>query len=213
MEEPQEIETLLPWHAIGTLSRHDAQRVEAALKADSELARRFEMVREEQVEAIHLNEMLGAPSARAMEKLFAAIDQEALVARRSSFQLGARLSAFIANVSPRALAWSASAAAVVLVLQGGLITSLMQERLDADLASYRDVNLTGPTGLVSFAPQASATDIEKFLDAYKATLIDGPKNGYFRFRISGVASKDDLTKVVVKMQHEKTVVAFVSVSQ
>ena len=70
------IEKLLPWHATGTLSRRDADRVEQALADDCELARRYDLVREELAETIHLNETLGAPSARAMEKLFAAINAE-----------------------------------------------------------------------------------------------------------------------------------------
>src|SRR6185312_14025772 len=45
--ERQEIEELLPWHAAGTLSRRDAQRVEEALANDPELARRYAMVRDE----------------------------------------------------------------------------------------------------------------------------------------------------------------------
>ena len=74
--ERQEIESLLPWHAAGTLCLRDAERVERALAEDGELAHRYELVREELAETIRLNERLGAPSARAMEKLFAAIDAE-----------------------------------------------------------------------------------------------------------------------------------------
>jgi anti-sigma factor RsiW len=74
--ERYEIEALLPWYAAGTLSRHDADRVEQALAGDPELARRYDLVRQELAETIHLNETLGVPSARAMEKLFAAIDAE-----------------------------------------------------------------------------------------------------------------------------------------
>src|SRR5215510_15076012 len=74
--DANEIEALLPWHAAGTLGHRDAERVEAALATDAELARQYELVREELAETIHLNESLGAPSARAMEKLFAAIDAE-----------------------------------------------------------------------------------------------------------------------------------------
>jgi len=70
------IEKLLPWHATGTLSRCDADRVEQALAGDRELARRYELVRRELAETTRLNETLGAPSARAMEKLFAAINAE-----------------------------------------------------------------------------------------------------------------------------------------
>jgi hypothetical protein len=53
-----------------------------ALASDRELARRYELVRQELAETIHLNETLGAPSARAMEKLFAAIDAYEAGARR-----------------------------------------------------------------------------------------------------------------------------------
>jgi len=67
------IEKLLPWHATGTLNRRDADRVEQALAGDRELARHYELVRQELAETTRLNETLGAPSARAMEKLFAAI--------------------------------------------------------------------------------------------------------------------------------------------
>ena len=75
-QQPGEIEMLLPWHAAGTLNTRDARRVEEALARDPELARQYAVIREEFAETIHLNESLGAPSARAMQKLFAAIDGE-----------------------------------------------------------------------------------------------------------------------------------------
>ena len=81
--ERHEIESLLPWYAAGTLGRRDAERVERALAADGELAQRYELVREELAETIALNEKLGAPSARAVEKLFAAIDAEETRAART----------------------------------------------------------------------------------------------------------------------------------
>jgi hypothetical protein len=72
----QKIENLLPWHATGTLSRRDADRVERALAGDRELAQHYEQVRQELAEVTRLNETLGAPSARAVDKLFAAINAE-----------------------------------------------------------------------------------------------------------------------------------------
>jgi hypothetical protein len=72
-----EIEELLSWHAAGPLSRRDADR-RAGTRGDRGLARRYELVRQE-LAMIHLNETLGAPSARATEKLFAAIDDDALI--------------------------------------------------------------------------------------------------------------------------------------
>jgi hypothetical protein len=84
--ERHEIESLLPWHAAGTLDRRDLERVERALAEDGELAQRYELVREELAETIRLNEGLGAPSARAMDKLFAAIDAEERRAPRRPLQ-------------------------------------------------------------------------------------------------------------------------------
>src|SRR5262245_39995443 len=88
--EREDIENLLPWHAAGTLSRRDAERVEQALAQDAELARRYELVCEELSETIHLNETLGAPSARAAQRLFAAIEADTATTkpRSVSFDLG-----------------------------------------------------------------------------------------------------------------------------
>ena len=75
--ERQNIESLLPWHAAGTLNHRDAERVEVMLKNDKDLRKQYQLVREELSEAIRLNESLGAPSERAMERLFLRIDMEA----------------------------------------------------------------------------------------------------------------------------------------
>jgi anti-sigma-K factor RskA len=80
--ERHEIEALLPWYAAGTLSRREADLVERVLAGDSELAQRYDVIRQELAETIHLNETLGAPSGRAIEKLFAAIDAEEAAAPR-----------------------------------------------------------------------------------------------------------------------------------
>src|SRR5258706_15926865 len=88
--EPPEIEALLPWYAAGTLSRREANRVERALADDRELARQYDLVREELVETIHLNETLGAPSTRAIERLFAAIAAEEARAPRHQSLLKSR---------------------------------------------------------------------------------------------------------------------------
>ena len=74
--EPGDLELLLPWHAAGTLNALDARRVEDALARDPEFARQYAAIREEYAATMGLNENLGAPSMRAMQKLFAAIDAE-----------------------------------------------------------------------------------------------------------------------------------------
>jgi len=218
-QEPGDIESLLPWHAVGTLNRRDAARVEEALAKDQELARRYELVREELGETIHLNETLGAPSARAAQKLFAAIDAEPRVARKSP-GLGARFVEFFSARSPRTLAWAGTAAAALVVIQSGLLAGLYLDytggRFQAtneqgDTVTYRGIDLVMQADvLVSFNPAASTADVTKFLEANKATLVDGPKGGMFRIRLSGVRSKAELAKAVAQMQNERGVVNFVT---
>src|SRR5579863_8316217 len=110
-KEPSEVELLLPWHAAGTLSARDCRRVDEALARDPELARQYAVIREEYAETIDLNESLGAPSARAMQKLFAAIDAEPARRPAALRNLSTGFAGFLARLSPRTLAWSASLAA------------------------------------------------------------------------------------------------------
>jgi anti-sigma factor RsiW len=76
MLEHGDVALLLPWHTTGRLSARDASRVEKALAHDPALARQYAVIREEHAETIALNERLGAPSGRALQRLFAAIDAE-----------------------------------------------------------------------------------------------------------------------------------------
>jgi anti-sigma factor RsiW len=212
--ERRGIEDLMPWHATGTLSRRDTQRVEDAIARDPELARRYELVREELAGTIHLNETLGAPSARAMEKLFAKIDAEPARGRISSPDIAARFAAFLGSLSPLTLAWSASAAALVIVLQTGLIGSvILKEPMRGvfETASQpSSTNAQGAFALIRFAPQASAADITTFLQANKASIMDGPSGGLYRVRVSGSPlPKGELSNLIKRLQDDK-VVSFIA---
>ena len=177
-KEPErfDIEALLPWHAAGTLSRRDADRVEQALASDRELQRRYALVREEFAETIHLNESLGAPSARAMEKLFAAIDAEEARTRAAARR----------SISPAASPSSFRLRAAHAGLGGE------RRRARDPRAGSRDhhrggqgPDVPGAIGLankpsdgsfamVSFAAQATAADITNFLGAHKASMVEDP---------------------------------------
>src|ERR1035437_2947012 len=97
-QEPSEIEIVLPWQAAGTLNARDARRIDEALARDPELAKQYAAIREEYAETIHLNESLGAPSARAMQKLFAAIDGEPARKPSASLDISARVAEFFASL-------------------------------------------------------------------------------------------------------------------
>jgi anti-sigma factor RsiW len=217
-EAHSDIEELLPWHAAGTLSRRDAQRVEAALASDPELARRYAMVREEMGETILLNETLGAPSAHAMEKLFAKIDAEPLRKPTTSLNLGARVVEYFASLSPRTLAWSASAAAIAILLQAGLIANIMIKEKSADgyeTASAPSTNPgVGAFTIIRFAPQASSDDITKFLEANKLQVTAGPMaGGLYKVRVAVTGlPKGELARIVKKLQEDK-VVGFIATTE
>ena len=129
--EPGEIEMLLPWHAAGTLNARDARRVEEALVRDPELSRQYAAIREEYAETIDLNESLGAPSARAMQTLFAAIDAEPERKPTASRRISRGIAGFFAALTPRTLAWSAGLAAVVLLVQAGVIGAMLMQNQPA----------------------------------------------------------------------------------
>ncbi|MFZ0174679.1 MAG: hypothetical protein WCF47_15350 [Pseudolabrys sp.] len=215
--ERQEIEELLPWHAAGTLSRRDAQRVEDALANDPELARRYALVREEFGETIHLNETLGAPSARALEKLFAKIDAEPERRQAVSLNLGSRIGEFFASLSPRTLAWSASAAAIAILLQAGLLADIMlkETKTGYETASAPTTDPgVGAFTLIRFAPQASSDDITKFLEANKLSIAAGPMAGGLykvRVAVTGIP-KGELANIVKKLQQDK-VVGFIATTE
>jgi hypothetical protein len=207
--EREDIEALLPWHAAGTLNRRDTQRVEQALAADKDLARQYEAVREELAETIRLNESLGAPSARAMEKLFTAIDAEAPRRARSP-GLTVRFAEFLAGFSPRGLALASGAAALAIVLQAGVIAGVVIKDRGAtfDAASHgQTAALSGSFALVRFAPEATAADITRFLETNKFTVVDGPKpGGMFKVKVADASvSKEEVDRIMARIQADRLV--------
>ena len=215
-QEPGDIELLLPWHAAGTLSPRDSRKVEEALARDPELARQYAVIREEYTGTIDLNESLGAPSVRAMQKLFAAIDAEPERKPGASLNIAARIAGFFSSLSPRTLAWSASLGAFALVLQAGIIAAVlvnnrpstfetaslsMNEPITRDLAAA-----SSPRALVRFAPDARIGDVTALLDKYQATIVDGAKGGMFRLQFAnGAMSKEEFSNLLSKLQNEKIV--------
>ena len=190
-------------------------RVDEALARDPELARQYAVIREEYAETIHLNESLGAPSARAMQRLFAAIDVEPPRERSSSLNLFAWLTRFFASLSPRTLAWSGSLGAIVLLLQAGVIGAVLVDNqastfqtapLSANEPKTRDAGAGAPLrALVRFKPDARAAEITSLLDSYHASIVD-TKGGLFRLQFGHSAiTKDGVGALTEKLQSERII--------
>jgi hypothetical protein len=222
LDEPSDVELLLPWHAAGTLNTRDARRVEEALAGDAELVKQYAVIREEYAETIHLNESLGAPSMRAMQKLFAEIDQEPVRTPSASVSLSMRISQFFASLSPRTLAWSAATGAIVLLLQAGVIGAVLmmksqgssfqtasltlEQRAPAPITRDLGAAASPPRALVRFAPDARISDITALLDNYQASIIGGAREGMFRIQFGNSAmSKNDVAALLGRLQKEKIV--------
>lgn len=225
-EQPGDIEALLPWHAAGTLSARDTRRVDEALAADPELARQYEAIREEYAETILLNESLGAPSSRAMQKLFAAIDAEPARTSAGPASLSRRLAGFFAGLSARTLMASAAVGALALVLQAGVIGTLVMQRGDALVETAAEpapapaqqgapaiitrsiAPEAAPRLLVRFTPAAKVSDITALLDTYQATIVDGGKAGLFRLQLGRLPmTQEQVAGWVARLSNEKIVSA------
>jgi len=214
-----DLEALLPWHAAGTLDGREAGEVEKALASDPELARRFAMVREEMTETVLHNEALGAPSARVMQNLFKAIDQERKVVRRQAGASGGLGAWFADLLTPRAFAFAAGAAVIVVLLQAGVIAKLMVDEHSG--ASFETASAPSPTrgitigsfALVRFAPQASIADITRFLDGRNAVIVDGPRPGgpagMYKVRVSASRlPRNELDGLLKDFQSSSNLVIF-----
>jgi alkanesulfonate monooxygenase SsuD/methylene tetrahydromethanopterin reductase-like flavin-dependent oxidoreductase (luciferase family) len=117
-----------------------------------------------------------------------------------------------ARFSPRALAWAAAAAAVLILVQAGLLAALFVggQGHTYRTAAVEQASAPGSYALVGFSPRASADDITKFLESHKASIVDGPRaGGLYRVRIGeGVLSRDELAGIVARMQQQGAVVRF-----
>ena len=180
------------------------------------------MVREEMNETILLNETLGAPSARAMENLFKAIDKERKGVRsHAASGIGAWLTdLFTPRVQvSRMMVFSASAAALIMVLQAVVIAKLVLadrggggdtfETASAPITATSGIDV-GSYALVRFAPQLNIADMTKFLDSRGALIVDGPRpSGMYRVRIARThLAADELTRAVKEFQSASNLVSF-----
>jgi hypothetical protein len=185
-------EALLPWYATGRLSEADRTQVENALAGDEKLRRYLALVREETADTISVNENIRTPSAAAMDKLMAKIDLYEARHPRGAFSID-RVLSWISNalsgLSPRTLAWSATAAAVVICLEGGLLTGLLAGRQSPELFKTASLDTKaeseGTYALISFVGSVSMQDATAFLQNHHASLLDGPKpGGFYRIKVA-----------------------------
>jgi anti-sigma factor RsiW len=213
------IEELLPFYANGRISAADKARVERALASDPELAMRLEIIREDMAETILLNESLGAPSPRALDKLMAGIEaepQQAPLLARTRGGFLAWLGQFLAAQPPRRLAYASAAALALIAIQGAALTGFaLRGGSDFQTASAPGTQASERYVLLSFKPEAKAGDIAAFFRRYDASVVDGPRaNGSFKVRVGDASlTQAQVDAIAARMKAEGEIVGFVAPAQ
>ena len=202
-DELDPIEALLPWYAVGRLDPPNVKRVEDALSRRSDLRASLELIHEDRDETIALNERLGSPSGAALARVLATARAEprkpSLLARLSS------LAGLSAGRSPSRLAWAGAAAAVVILLQGATILTLLHETKGSgdgyQTASESAPPVEGANVLVMFAPDARLDQVGAWLHEHHAAIVDGPRaGGMYRLRVGDkVPTSEEMAALVAEL--------------
>jgi hypothetical protein len=213
------VESLLPWYAGGKLAADDIRRVEQALAQMVELRRRYDLILEERSAAVAVNENIGAPSPQVLERLFTRLDSKPAQARNNRNFVGRNwLAERFSSWQPRSLAFAGMAAALVAMIEAGLLATLYfgpaQNGVTYQTASIskKTTEQDGTFLLIAFGPEATAAQILRVLEAHKASIVDGPiAGGIFRIKVSDKAlTADALRAIVASMRNESTIVRFVA---
>lgn len=216
--EREEIEMLLPWYLSGQLEAADHDRVERYLTAHPEMRAQLELVDDERGETILANEMLGAPSPGAIDRLRAQIAAETPEPSRLAMagqSLWQEMKGLFSAPTPRAVQWAGAAAALVLVAQAGVIGSLMSPATDPgtgyQTASGPQAGIAGTRVLVRFAPTATAAEMATALAAVKGEIVGGPKPGaMFEVRISKQKLSDaDRDAIIARLKADNKIITMV----
>ena len=221
----EDIELLLPWYINGTLEAADVAKVEAYLERHPDMTTQLTTLREDFDETIHANEAIAGPSGAALDRLMAQIETETpahLRARQQATRAGRGLMSsiddFLRSLSPGRLGWAAMAAAAVIMLQAGVVGTMMFN-LPAGDTTYRTASggkaLIGTFALVQFKATASFSAVSAFLTEQGAEIVAGPKpGGLYRVRLS-VDKLDEVqrTALIEKLRGNATLINTVLPSQ
>ncbi|KAB2850798.1 MAG: hypothetical protein F9K44_03720 [Hyphomicrobiaceae bacterium] len=222
--ERKRMEKFLPWYIAGRLSRDERMQVEEYLRRHPDFAPNVERVKSEHDELVQLYESLGAPRGGALAKLMTSIGEDGVrrIEAVGSGGLIARIGAWFKDLTPQQLAFAASVAVGVFVVQAAAITMLAtkgrvqptetaQSRPQATAQAprlptaaqpsqtavatlARDAVVTGGSYLtVTFADTAKAPEIAAFLTRYGASVAD-VKDGKYRIKLLDLSAVQGSTR-------------------
>lgn len=198
-EQRDAVEALLPWYATGTLDEPNRRQVEEALLRWPELRESLRLVEQDRSETVAVNEGLGAPSPRAWTRISTAMAAEP---RRRPvpvrFASLTRLLGLSAESNPTRVAWIASAAALVIIVEGAAILALAPSRNGATYQTATAKPKEGAEALIAFASDARIGDISAFLQQRHGSIDEGPRGGMYRVRFGDRRLSAEETDALVK---------------
>lgn len=187
----KKIEELLPWHVNETLDDVEAREVEEFLVNNPDAQADVEFLRT--VRRTLKNESVQSPGELGL--------------KRFQRQLKAD-----SKPKPSPSTWwrpALAAAAVVIVVQGGLLMNLWQQP-DPTYAPLGGAPASGPVLQVQFHETATEANIRAAINAVEGTIVDGPGIGVYRIRLSPYVLKSGLDAAVKTMSENTQVVKHVS---
>ncbi len=216
----EEIELLLPWFVTRKLEPAEHKRVEAYLATHPDMHRQISLAEDERSSVTSDNEAMGAPLSGGLSRLMAAIDSTSASRQFEVSKLGARIQAVLVWLGSRsALVPVATAAAVVLVAQAGVIGALLWHNSlppskGIHVAADAKVETSGTFALAGFVPTATVEQIERALQPVGITLSDGPRaGGIYRLRLSEIKLSDtERERLLAALSANKDVIRFVAQS-
>ncbi len=205
-----DLAALAPWYAAGLLAPDDTARFETALASDPALRANVEAARAD-LDIVQADvQQAGAPSPQAWDRIAAAVTADPYRPTLSA-RLSAAWMTLVEYATARpALATSLAAlAALVIVAESGALLS----RTAAPPSAYQtaadpNARRTGPELLVAFAPETTLGRVSALLAARGATIVDGPRGGFYRIALSpDTASAEEMEKAIAALRAESGVTA------
>lgn len=187
--ERHEIEMLLPWHATGKLPAEEKRRVEAAVASDAGLRRQLELIGQELTQTAASNEAVMPPRSLDADKLMTMLAREPKSPAAVASSWFARLKDAYNGPARVPLRWATVAAALLLVVQGGAVATLVAQREAGGYQTAGGSNSTLAPGtyvLARLNDAASIADIGTALQQRSMSIVDGPKaDGFYTLRVGG----------------------------
>lgn len=185
LSEREEIEMLLPWFVTDQLDDADTKRVATYLGQHPDMSMQLELIRDEMDISINEVEKLGSPKAGHLGQLMDKVKTTNQASANPAAGIIKGIADWFGKLQPRQLGFAAMAALLVIVAQGLTIGNMMRSGENKD-ASYETAS--GPTSktaarardlklLVTFNPDARASEVEKFLVDVNGSIVSGPKAG------------------------------------